>query len=300
MISATGLTKRYGGVLAVDDVSFVCRPGTVTGLLGPGGAGKSTTMRIITGLTRADRGAAIIGSLRYRDVPNPAAQVGVLPDARAQHAGRTGREVLALGALALGLPRSRVDLILDQVSLTAAESRRRIRTYSPGMRQRLGLAHALLGDPRVLILDEPASGLDPAGLSWLRGLLADFAGRGGTVLLSTRLLHEAGVIADHLLVIGKGRIVACGRTAQLLARPGTLVKGFDAEELAGVLAAAGFGVSRAGDGWLRTEATADEVGRAATRAGLALAALRDVDGSGLEEMYLELTAQAQRDTRVRG
>ena len=190
MIEVTGLTKAYGGFTAVDDVSFRCEPGRVTGFLGPNGAGKTTTMRVMTGLTPATHGQVTIGGLHYRDIPNPGRHVGVLLDAAAQHAGRTGREVLTIGARTMGLPDSRVEEMLDLVSLTGTEAGRRVRNYSLGMRQRLGIAHALLGDPSVLILDEPANGLDPAGIRWMRSLLKQYADRGGTVLLSSHLLHE--------------------------------------------------------------------------------------------------------------
>ncbi len=179
MITVEGLTKTYGGFRAVDDVSFVAQPGRVTGFLGPNGAGKTTTMRIMVGLTPASRGRVTIGGHAYRDIPNPGRHVGVLLDASAQHAGRTGREVLTIGARTMGLPDSRVDEILEMVSLTPAEAKRRVRNYSLGMRQRLGVAHALLGDPSVLILDEPANGLDPAGIRWMRDLLTGFASQGG-------------------------------------------------------------------------------------------------------------------------
>lgn len=164
MITVEKLSKRYGDYVAVDDVSFTCKPGLVTGFLGPNGAGKSTTMRILAGLTPATSGTAHIGGLSYREIPNPATQVGVLLDASAQHAGRTGEEILRLSAMTLGVGRDRVDEMLELVSLTPEESSRRVRNYSLGMRQRLGLANALLGDPQILILDEPANGLDPAGI----------------------------------------------------------------------------------------------------------------------------------------
>ena len=171
MITVEGLTKTYGGYTAVDDVSFVAQPGRVTGFLGPNGAGKTTTMRIMVGLTPASRGRVTIGGHAYRDIPNPGRHVGVLLDASAQHAGRSGREILALGARTMGLPASRVDEMLELVSLTDSEAKRRLKNYSLGMKQRLGIAHALLGDPSVLILDEPANGLDPAGIRWMRTLL---------------------------------------------------------------------------------------------------------------------------------
>ena len=168
-------------------------------------------MRIIVGLTHATTGSATVSGRRYVDLPNPGMEVGVLLDASAQHAGRTGREILTIAQRFMGLPKIRVDEMLDLVGLTPEESSRRVRDYSLGMRQRLGLATALIGDPSVLILDEPANGLDPAGIRWMRGLLREFADRGGTVLLSSHLLHEIEVIADDLVVIGNGRIVAAGR-----------------------------------------------------------------------------------------
>jgi ABC-2 type transport system ATP-binding protein len=300
MIEVDRLSKRYGTFLAVDDVSFACRPGAVTGFLGPNGAGKSTTMRIISGLTPATAGTATIGGRHYHDIPNPGRQVGVLLDASAQHAGRTGREVLTLGALAMGLPRRRVDEMLELVSLTASESRRRIRDYSLGMRQRLGIAHALLGDPKILILDEPANGLDPAGIHWMRGLLREYADQGGTVLLSSHLLHEVEVIADDLLVIGGGRIVARGSKAELLEGSGTYVRALSASRLQDALAAAGLSATPAPDGGLHTAATAEEVGRAAAAASVVLLELRPAGTAGLEEMFLQLTSETQRDTVLEG
>ncbi|MGJ6980731.1 ABC transporter ATP-binding protein [Aestuariimicrobium soli] len=216
MITISNLTKRYGDVLAVDNVSFTAEPGLVTGFLGPNGAGKSTTMRAAVGLTRPTSGEVTILGRAYTDLPNPAATVGILLDASAQHAGRTGREVLALGALAMGIPSSRVDAVLELVGLTQKESRKRVGQYSLGMRQRLGIGHALLGNPEVLILDEPANGLDPHGIHWMRGLLRGFADRGGTVLLSSHLLHEVQQVADRIVMIGNGRIVADGTIAELL------------------------------------------------------------------------------------
>ena len=202
---------------AVDDVSFTAATGRVTGFLGPNGAGKSTTMRIMVGLTPATSGTATIDGRRFIDLPNPGTEVGVLLDASAQHAGRTGREILTLAQRTMGLPRTRVQEMLDLVSLTDNEADRRVRDYSLGMRQRLGIGAALLGDPHVLILDEPANGLDPAGIRWMRDLLRGYADQGGTVLLSSHLLHEIEVIADDLVVIGNGRIVAQGTKADLLA-----------------------------------------------------------------------------------
>lgn len=295
MIKVSGLSKTYGGLKAVDNVTFECRPGAVTGFLGPNGAGKSTTMRIIAGLTPATSGQATVAGVHYHDIPNPGTQVGVLLDASAQHAGRTGREVLKLGAIAMGLPMSRVDEMLALVSLSKVESKRRIRNYSLGMRQRLGIAHALLGDPKILILDEPVNGLDPAGIHWMRGLLREYANRGGTVLLSSHLLHEIEVIADDIIVIGQGRIIAQGTKAEMLQTAGTFVKATDGAALANVLTAAGITALPSGDGGLRTESSPEEVGRAAASASIALIELRPADGAGLEEMFLELTGDTQRD-----
>ncbi|WP_203568550.1 ABC transporter ATP-binding protein [Aestuariimicrobium ganziense] len=222
MITVTNLTKRYGDVLAVDNVSFQAPPGSVTGFLGPNGAGKSTTMRCAVELTPATSGEVTILGQRYRDLPNPAARVGILLDASAQHAGRTGREVLTLGAMTLGAPKARVDEVLQLVGLTPKEAKARVGTYSLGMRQRLGIGHALLGNPEVLILDEPANGLDPHGIHWMRGLLRGFADAGGTVLLSSHLLHEVQLIADRIVMIGRGRIVADGTVDELIADHGNL------------------------------------------------------------------------------
>ena len=297
MITVDRLTKVYGGFTAVDDVSFVAQPGRVTGFLGPNGAGKSTTMRVMVGLTPPTRGQVTIGGRRYQDIPNPGCHVGVLLDASAQHAGRTGREILSLGAQTMGLPRRRVDEMLALVGLTDAESRRRLRNYSLGMKQRLGIAHALLGDPSVLILDEPANGLDPAGIRWMRGLLKGYADRGGTVLLSSHLLHEVEQIADEMILIGNGRIVAQGDKRSLLARAEgaatTLVTSFDNAALGAELARGGVLVEPAGDG-LRVHAPTDVVGRAALAAGVVLTDLRS-GGAGLEDLFLELTSATQRD-----
>ena len=217
MITVQNLTKRYGSLIAVDDITFTAPAGTVTGFLGPNGAGKSTTMRVAVGLTRATSGSVRVLGGDYTDLPNPAARVGVLLDASAQHAGRTGREVLTLGAMTLGVPRSRVDQVLEQVGLTQRESRKRVGTYSLGMHQRLGIGLALLGNPEVLILDEPANGLDPQGIHWMRSLLRGFADAGGTVLLSSHLLHEVQQVADRIVMIGNGRIVVDAAMEELLA-----------------------------------------------------------------------------------
>ncbi len=295
MITITGLTKRYGGFTAVDGVTFSCRPGRVTGFLGPNGAGKTTTMRVMVGLTTANSGEVTIGGHRFADIPNPGRHVGVLLDASAQHAGRTGREVLTVGALTMGLPTSRVEEMLALVGLSEDESRRRVRDYSLGMRQRLGIAHALLGDPSVLVLDEPANGLDPAGIRWMRDLLKGFAARGGTVLLSSHLLNEVEQVADDMVLIGNGRIVAAGDKATLLAssQTGTLVQAVDQAALAAALSAEGLTATVAGDG-LHVEATPVQVGTVAARDSLILTDLRPA-GGGLESIFFELTADTSRE-----
>ena len=295
MITVEGLTKKYGGFTAVDDITFTAQPGRVTGFLGPNGAGKSTSMRIMVGLTPPSSGSATILGRRYSDLPNPGIEVGVLLDASAQHAGRTGREILTLAQRMMGLPSSRVPEMLELVSLTEREATRRVRNYSLGMRQRLGIATALIGDPRVLILDEPANGLDPAGIRWMRDLLRGYADRGGTVLLSSHLLHEIEVIADDIVVIGNGRIVAQGTKAELLQAAGTVVRTRHLTDLEMALRAAGLTTTLSGDGALRTDGDAELVGQIALRHGLALTELKSADGAGLEEMFLELTADTQRE-----
>ena len=300
MIKVEGLTKKYGAFTAVDDISFMAQPGRVTGFLGPNGAGKTTTMRVMVGLTPATRGRVTIGGLDYHDIPNPGLHVGVLLDASAQHAGRTGREILMIGAKTMGLPASRVDEMLALVSLSPAEAKRRLRNYSLGMRQRLGIAHALLGDPSVLVLDEPANGLDPAGIRWMRGLLKGYADRGGTVLLSSHLLHEVEMIADEMILIGRGRIVAQGDKKTLLQHStvSTLVTALDNAQLGSALDRAGIMHTSAGEGFL-VEAAPVDVGRVAADQRIVLTDLRS-GGAGLEDLFLELTADTQREGHLEG
>ncbi|MCW2851989.1 MAG: ATP-binding cassette protein [Nocardioides sp.] len=295
MITIEGLTKQYGTTLAVDDVSFTAESGRVTGFLGPNGAGKSTTLRIMVGLTRPDAGTATVSGRRYTDLPNPGLEVGVLLDASAQHAGRTGREILTLAQRFMGIPRSRVEEMLEVVSLTPAEASRRVGDYSLGMRQRLGIATALIGDPEMLILDEPANGLDPAGIRWMRDLLRGYADRGGTVLLSSHLLHEIEVIADDIVMIGLGRIVSMGTKASLLHEAGTVVRAVDLVALELALTASGLTATPSDAGALHTDADAAQVGKVALEGGIALTELRAATGAGLEEMFLELTAATQRE-----
>ena len=289
MITFENLTKRYGSTSAVTDVSFTCEPGTVTGFLGPNGAGKSTTLRMLTGLTPPTSGSATVAGHRYRDLRNPGRVVGVMLDASAVHAGRTGRETLQVAGRLLRTPPGADEEMLERVGLRDAGSRR-VGQYSLGMRQRLGIGVALLGDPAALVLDEPANGLDPEGIRWMRLLLRDFADRGGTVLLSSHLLHEVQATADRLVVIGGGRVVADGPLAELLAGSGTRVRALDDAGFAGALASAGLAVRHAADGGLVVDADAEQVGRVAATAGHVLLELRPADGGGLEQLFFELTA----------
>jgi ABC-2 type transport system ATP-binding protein len=298
MIAVEHLSKRYGRQPAVDDISFHCEPGTVTGFLGPNGAGKSTTLRMICGLTTPNAGTATVLATSYRSLPNPGCEVGVLLDASAQHAGRSGREALTLSAKVLGVDRRRVDELMEYVGLSKTAARKRVGTYSLGMRQRLGIAQALLGDPRVLILDEPANGLDPEGIAWMRRLLRDFADRAGTVLLSSHLLREVEAVADQLVVIGEGRIVAQGSKADLLAATGVIVRGLEPVALHEALADAGLTATPGSDGALLVEADAEAVGRAAAAAGVILTELRPAEGAGLEELFLSLTSNGREEALI--
>jgi ABC-2 type transport system ATP-binding protein len=295
MITVDSLTKRYGATTVVQDVTFTARSGRVTGFLGPNGAGKSTSMRMMVGLTTPTEGKATISGRRFADLPNPGREVGVMLDASAQHAGRTGREILTIAQQIMDVPAARVAEMLDMVSLTATEADRRVGNYSLGMRQRLGIATALIGDPRSLILDEPANGLDPAGIRWMRDLLRDYADRGGTVLLSSHLLAEIEIIADDIVMIGQGRIVCQGSKSDLLQQAGTVVRAADVAALQRALTGAGFASTASEDGSLRTDADIALVGRAAYDGGVALTELRNADSGGLEEMFLALTADTQRE-----
>ena len=293
MISLEHLTKRYGSTTAVADVSFGCEPGTVTGFLGPSGAGKSTALRMLTGLTPPTSGTATVAGHRYQDLRNPGRVVGVMLDASAAHAGRTGRETLQVAGRLLRTGPGAADAMLDRVGLSDAGSRR-VGQYSLGMRQRLGIGVALLGDPAVLVLDEPANGLDPEGIRWMRILLRDFADRGGTVLLSSHLLHEVQATADRLVVIGNGRVVAQGPLDELLAVSSTRVRALDPHRLAAALADAGLDATPDADGGLVVDASAEQVGRLAAASGHVLLELRPADGGGLEQLFFDLTAGTDR------
>jgi ABC-2 type transport system ATP-binding protein len=287
MITVSGLTKRYGDRTVVDDVSFELQPGTVTGFLGPNGAGKTTTMRMITGLVPASAGTALVNGRPYTSLPNPGAVMGTLLDAAAVHPGRTGRTHLRLIASAIGVPARRADEVLEMVDLTKAGGRR-IGGYSLGMRQRLGIAAALLADPPVLMFDEPANGLDPEGIRWMRDLLRGHAARGGTVLLSSHLLGEVEHTVDRLLVIGGGRIVADGPISDLLGGNGTAVKAADAASFSSALARAGFEVQDRDGVLVVPGATPERIGALAAAGGHALIDLRPSE-QGLEELFFQLT-----------
>jgi ABC-2 type transport system ATP-binding protein len=290
MIEIHELTRRFGEA-GIRDVSFTCRPGSVTGFLGPNGAGKSTTMRVLCGLDRADAGTATIDGHPYARLPQPGCRVGVMLDPSAMHRGRTGRETLALAAAVLGLSRPQADRVLELVGLDRAAAGKRVGQYSLGMRQRLALGIALLGDPGILVLDEPANGLDPRGVHWMRTLLREYADRGGTVLLSSHLLHEVEVIADHLVIINQGRIVADGTADELRTGQVTVVRAVDLPALSAALGAAGQQTRPADGGALETDADPETVGRIAARSGAVLTELRP-RGDDLEQLFLTLTASA--------
>ena len=291
MITVSGLTKRYGHHTVVDDLSFTVEPGTVTGFLGPNGAGKTTTMRMMTGLVPASAGTATVDGRPYVDLPNPGAVVGTLLDASAVHPGRSGRTHLRLLAGTVGVPSPRVDEVLEQVGLADA-AKRRVGGYSLGMRQRLGIAGALLAQPPVLIFDEPANGLDPEGIRWMRDLLRAHAARGGTVLLSSHLLGEVEHTVDRLLVIGNGRIVADAPVAELLGADGTAVRAVDPATFARALEDAGFHVQHGSDGVLLVPGTdPSQVGAVAAAGGHVLVELRQQQRA-LEDLFFSLTTAA--------
>ncbi len=286
------LTKRYGGNTVVDDLSFVARPGRVTGFLGPNGSGKSTTMKIMLDLASAEHGRATIGGHRYRDLSDPSSTVGALLESNAFHPGRSGRNHLRILADADGLTGDRVDEVLELIGLTDAADRR-VGAYSLGMRQRLGFAGALLGDPPVLVLDEPANGLDPRGIHEMRDLLRSRAAQGDTVLVSSHLLGEIELLADDLIVIHRGRLVTSG-PLQELQEEATLVRTSSNDELRRLLKASGAVVQPAGGSALIVRgASIEEIGDRAFRAGIALQELSPHAGS-LEERFLRWTSGADQ------
>jgi len=290
-ITIDGLTKRFGRVVAVDDLSFEVDQGTVVGFLGPNGAGKTTTLRTLLGLVTPTAGSARIDGTPYRELADPIRHVGAVLEAAGFHPGRSARNHLRVVATAAGLPLARVDAVLDQVGLTQT-AHRRVGGFSLGMRQRLGLATALLGDPRILILDEPANGLDPEGVHWLRGLLRQLADQGRTVLVSSHVLAEVAQTVDQVVIIAAGRLVTQSTLADLTARTDQLVRVRtpQAETLKALLAAQGVQASPDGaDQLVATAATTEVVGKAAAAAGIVIYEMR-AERSNLEDVFLQLTS----------
>jgi ABC-2 type transport system ATP-binding protein len=272
MIEARDLTKRYGDKIAVDHLSFTVEPGRVTGFLGPNGAGKSTTMRLILGLDRPNSGTATIDGKRYRDLAEPLRSVGAVLEVGSVHGGRTARNHLLFLAQTQGLPASRVDEVLDLVGLRDVANKRS-GSFSLGMSQRLGIAGAMLGDPRVLLLDEPVNGLDPEGVLWIRNLIKYLAGEGRTVFVSSHLMNEMAVTADHLIVIGRGRLITAGSTAEVIAGASgktVLVRTPEPDKLTALVTAEGAMVVRG----------EDAPGGVPAQAGEAAAAGSAADGAG--------------------
>ncbi|MFJ1784436.1 ATP-binding cassette domain-containing protein [Streptomyces anulatus] len=292
MIEATELTKRYGGRTAVDRLSFTVRPGRVTGFLGPNGAGKSTTMRLILGLDSPSAGRVTVGGKAYADLPVPLRTVGSLLDAKGVHGGRSAYHHLAGLAASNGIPRRRVAEVLDLVGLPEETARRRTKGFSLGMGQRLGIAAALIGDPEVLILDEPVNGLDTEGIRWIRGLMKSLAAEGRTVFLSSHLMSEMELTADHIVVIGQGRLIADTAMRDFIetnSRAHTLVRSPEPERLRSLLEAAGAHVRLdARGGWRVDGPDAPAIGDLARDHGVAVHELTPAHSS-LEEVYTTLS-----------
>ncbi|WP_395759626.1 ATP-binding cassette domain-containing protein [Streptomyces althioticus] len=291
-IDVRDLTKEYGTRRAVDDLTFTVPPGRVTGFLGPNGAGKSTTMRLVLGLDHPTSGSAGLGGRPYASLREPLRTVGALLDPGAGLGSRTGRDHLRILAATHRIPDRRVDEVLEETGLAPA-ARRRVRTYSLGMRQRLGIAAALLGDPEVVMLDEPSNGLDPEGIVWIRGLLRRLADEGRTVLVSSHLMNETASFADHLVVLGRGRLLADTPMREFIdarVRPAVRVRTSDPDALENALARHGHQAVRHPDGhWTVPDARVDDVGRLASAAGVPLLELTADEGT-LEQAYLDLTA----------
>jgi ABC-2 type transport system ATP-binding protein len=292
VITIEGLTKRFGEILAVDNLSFEVDRGTVVGFLGPNGAGKTTTLRMLLGLVTPTAGSATIDGKPYRGLAEPVRHVGAVLEASSFHPGRSARNHLRVVATAAGLPLARADEVLAQVGLAEA-ARRRVGGFSLGMRQRLGLATALLGDPQVLILDEPANGLDPEGVHWLRGLLRQLADQGRTVLVSSHVLAEVAQTVDQVVIIARGRLVTQSSLAALTARTDQLVRVRtpQAETLRPLLAAQGIQADPDGaDQLIAAGTTTEAVGRAAAAAGIVIYEM-SAERSNLEDVFLQLTTQ---------
>ncbi|PZG37396.1 multidrug ABC transporter ATP-binding protein [Spongiactinospora gelatinilytica] len=297
MITAEDLTKRYRSTLAVDGLSFTVESGRVTGFLGPNGAGKSTTMRMMLGLDRPTGGVARIDGVPYAELRHPLRKVGALLDAKAVHGGRTARDHLLQLAQSNGLPASRVGEVLEKVGLTEV-ARRRVGGFSLGMAQRLGIAGALLGDPEILIFDEPVNGLDPEGILWIRTLMRGLAAEGRTVFVSSHLMSEMAQTADHLIVIGRGRLIADTTVSEFISRSAqryVRVRSPQLRSLAALLNGAATGLS--GDHLRVPGRTTEEIGEAAAAAGIPLHELTMVEPS-LESAYMELTQDSVEYTAV--
>ncbi|WP_324784890.1 ABC transporter ATP-binding protein [Streptomyces sp. H51] len=300
-IDVRNLTKKYGARTAVDDLTFSVRPGRVTGFLGPNGAGKSTTMRLVLGLGRPTSGTATVGGRPYPALREPLRHVGALLEAQAAHGSRTGRDHLRVLAASNRIPDRRVEEVLEETGL-AAVARRRVRTYSLGMRQRLGIAAALLGDPGVVLLDEPSNGLDPEGIVWMRALLRRLAAEGRTVLVSSHLMNETASFADHLVVLGRGRLLADTPLRDLIrarVRPRVRIRTTDATALKDVLARHGHDVVEQDDGhWTVEHARVEDIGRLTSAAGVPILELAAEEAT-LEEAYLDLTGSEAEFTAPR-
>ena len=295
-VSVRGLSKRYGAVTAVADLTFDAPAGEVTGFLGPNGAGKTTTLRMLLGLAQPTAGQALIGGRHYASLANPRAEVGAVLEATGFHPGRSGSNHLRILALACRLPESRVGQVLERTGLTAAADRR-VGRYSLGMRQRLALAAALLGDPAVLILDEPANGLDPAGMATLRELLRELAGEGRTILVSSHVLSEVAQTVDRVIIISDGTLRFAGPLADL-GGAGVAVRSQRIAELSAMLTAYGFQVRITGESSLEVQgASASEIGRLAAEAGIALSSL-GAGSTALEAAFLRLTEQSAQPASV--
>ncbi|GAA4255184.1 ABC transporter ATP-binding protein [Dactylosporangium darangshiense] len=293
-IVVSGLTKQYRSVRAVDNLSFVVEPGRVTGFLGPNGAGKTTTLRMMLNLVTPTAGTATIGGQRYADAHDPLRLVGAILEASAAHKGRSARNHLRCVAAAGGFPMSRVDEVLELVGLTPA-AKRKFRGYSLGMKQRLGIAQALLGDPQVLVLDEPANGLDPEGIRWMRGLLQGLAQQGRTVLVSSHLLSEMEILADDVVIIAAGKLITQGPVEQIIgqnsAQASVRVRTPNIQELVAAVREAGGAINPNGNGsHMITGLDAPAVGKLALQAGVELHELV-AERPDLEHVFLELTKE---------
>ncbi len=293
MIEVERLTKRFGSTLAVDDLSFTVHPGKVTGFLGPNGAGKSTTLRAILGLVRPNSGRTTVLGRPYADLDRPGKQVGAVLEAFDAHPGRSGRNHLRVLATAARLPRSRVDEVLGLVELTDA-AKRRTKGYSLGMRQRLGLAAALLGDPEVFVLDEPANGLDPQGIRWLRDFLRSLASEGRTILISSHVLAEVAQTVDEVVIIHRGKLIrhAAMGEVEAMAAGATTVRSPESDRLASLLIQAELDVRPLGDGRLAVTAPPERVGEIAAANGVVLHEL-STERATLEDIFLQLTASEE-------